>query len=79
MRWDAEMVPYCGGTYRVRTRVSKIVDEVTGKMLQMKSPCIILEDVVCEARYSNCRLFCPRGIYPYWHEIWLERVADARQ
>jgi hypothetical protein len=18
---------------------------------------------------------CPRGIYPYWREIWLERVA----
>jgi hypothetical protein len=73
--WDAELVPFCGGTYRVHSRVHKIVNEKTGKMQEMKNPCIILEAVVCEARYSNCRMFCPRSIYPYWREIWLERVA----
>jgi hypothetical protein len=72
--WDAEMVPACGRTYRVSQRVSRIVDETTGKMLVMKTPCIILEGVACESRYSNCRMFCPRGIPPYWREIWLERV-----
>ena len=75
MRWDAEMVPYCGGTYRVLRRVTRIVDEKTGQMQEMKSPCIILESVVCQARYSECRMFCPRSIYPYWREIWLERVS----
>jgi hypothetical protein len=35
-----------------------------------------LKDVVCEARYAICRRFCPRAIYPYWREIWLERVSD---
>ena len=30
--WDAEMVPYCGGTYRVLKRVSRIIDEKTGLM-----------------------------------------------
>jgi hypothetical protein len=74
--FDAEMVPYCGGIYRVLKSVTKIVDEKTGKMLRMKSPCIILEGVVCQARYSECRLFCPRSIYAYWREIWLERVSD---
>jgi hypothetical protein len=72
--WDAEMVPYCGGTYRVLQRVTKIVDEKTGKMQDMKNPCIILDSVICQARYSDCRMFCPRAIYPYWREIWLERV-----
>jgi hypothetical protein len=75
MSWDAEMVPYCGGTYRVLTRVSQIVDERTGKMQTMKTPCIILDGVVCQAKYSGCRMFCPRSIYPYWREIWLERVT----
>jgi len=75
MAWDAEMVPYCGRTYRVLKRVSKIVDERTGQMQEMKNPCIILDTVVCEARYSSCRMFCPRSIYPYWREIWLERVG----
>ncbi len=76
MIWDAEMVPYCGGTYRVLKRVTKIINEKTGRMQEMKNPCIILESVVCEARYSNCRMFCPRSIYPYWREIWLERVGS---
>jgi len=74
MAWDAEMVPYCNGTHRVLKRVSQIIDERTGKMQTMKTPCIILEGVVCQARYSTCRMFCPRSIYPYWREIWLERV-----
>lgn len=75
MWWDAEMVPFCGGKYKVLKRVTRIVDERTGKMQEMKTPCIILQDVICQARYSSCRRFCPRGIYPYWREIWLERVG----
>jgi hypothetical protein len=76
--FDAEMVPYCGRTYRVLKRVSRIVDEKTGKMTELKNPCIILEGVFCQARYSECRLFCPRSIYSYWREIWLEKVAEPR-
>ncbi len=75
MGFDAEMVPFCGKTYRVLRRVTQILDEKTGKMQEMKNPCIILDDVICEGRYSYCRMFCPRAIYPYWREIWLERVA----
>jgi hypothetical protein len=77
MYWDAEMVPYCGGTYRVLKRVTTILDERTGKMQEMKNPCIMLDSVICEGRYSNCRMFCPRAIYSYWREIWLERVSPA--
>jgi hypothetical protein len=76
MFWDAEMVPYCGGTYRVRKRVTQIIDEKTGRMQEIKTPCVILDGVVCQARYSECRMFCPRSIYPFWREIWLERVAS---
>ena len=74
MRFDAEMVPYCGGRYRVLRRVTRIIDEMTGRMETLGNPCIVLEGVVCRARYSDCRLFCPRSIYPYWREVWLERV-----
>jgi hypothetical protein len=74
--WDAEMVPYCGNTYRVLRRVTTIIDEKTGKMQHMKNPCIVLESVICQSRYSHCRMFCPRSIYPYWREIWLERVPS---
>jgi hypothetical protein len=77
MRWDAELVPYCGGTYRVLKRVNQIIHEQTGKMQKMKTPCIILEDVTCQALYSACRMHCPKAMYPYWREIWFERVSAA--
>jgi len=73
--FDAEEVPYCGKTYRVLRRVDKIINERTGHMRDMKTPCIVLDAVICRSRYSECRLFCPRSIYAYWREIWLERVA----
>jgi hypothetical protein len=76
MGWDAEMVPYCEGTYQVKRRVEKIINEKTGKMIWMKNPCIILDNVVCQSRYSTCRMFCPRAFYSYWREIWLERVES---
>src|SRR5262249_47217275 len=34
MYWDAELVPYCGGTYRVLKRVTKLIDEKTSKMVE---------------------------------------------
>ena len=73
--FDAEMVPYCGKVLRVRSRVRQIVDEKSGKIIKMKSPCFILENAVCQARYSDCRMFCPSGIFSFWHEAWLERVV----
>ena len=77
--FDAEVVPYCGGTYRVLRRVNRIVNEKTGKMLNVNSS-VILENVFCQACYSNDRLFCPRALYQFMREIWLERVsADAAE
>jgi hypothetical protein len=74
--FDAEMVPYCGGAYRVLQRVSKIIDEKTGEMQEFKNPSIMLDSVICQSRYSYCRMFCPRSIYSFWREIWLERITS---
>jgi len=74
MYWDAELVPYCRKTYKVRGRVTRLIGERTRKMVVMKNPCIILDSVVCQARYSSCRMFCPKEMFPYWREAWLERV-----
>jgi hypothetical protein len=76
--FDAEMIPNCGGTYRVRTRIEKFIDESTGKMKKMKTPAVILEGVHCCSRYSEHRLFCPRSIFTWWREIWLERVPEPQ-
>lgn len=69
-----EMAPYCGRVFRVQSSVTKLVDEMTGQMRNMKQPCIILEGVVCRGEYARCRLNCPRGTSSYWRELWLERV-----
>jgi hypothetical protein len=73
LSFDPEMVPYCGGTYRVLDRVVNIINERTGRMHHLSNDCIMLEDVYCRACYAKHRRFCPRGIYPYWREVWLER------
>lgn len=71
--FDSEMLRYCGGVYRVLRRVHRIIDEKTGRMLEMKNPCIVLEGVACAADYHR---FCPRAIYHYWRENWLRRAAE---
>lgn len=76
LMWDRDMVPFCDGTYRVKTRLSRFVDEKSGLLINMKTPAVILEDVWCQARYSDCRMYCPRSIYSWWREIWLERIPD---
>ena len=72
--FDSEMVRYCGNTFRVLKRVNQIVDEKNGKMMRMKAPCIILEGVACASDYHR---FCPRAIYHYWREAWLQRVLGS--
>jgi hypothetical protein len=74
MYFDSEQVLFCDKTYRVLRRVEKIIDERSGKLIRLRHDAIILDHVACEARYAKCRRFCSRSIYPYWREIWLERV-----
>ena len=71
MSFNVEMLKYCGRQARVLRRVEQIIDERSGKMMRFKNPCIVLEDVICTGDYHR---LCPRSIYPYWREIWLERV-----
>ena len=73
MSFDGEMVRYCGREARVLRRVEQIIDEKSGRMLHLKTPCVVLESVTCTGRYHRQ---CPRAIYPYWREIWLERVDE---
>ena len=50
MGFDSEMSRFCGRTARVKARATRVVDEQSGRLLTMKNPCIILEDIVCEGR-----------------------------
>jgi glycosyltransferase involved in cell wall biosynthesis len=72
--FDGAMLTYCGGIYKVLRRVYRMVDEKTGKMMEMKNPCIVLEGVICRGDYHR---LCPKASYPYWREIWLKRTIEA--
>ena len=74
LAYNPEMSPFSGGVYRVARRVTRIVDEKTGRMLDMKGPCIMLEGGYCMARYHPEAPLCPKRIPQYFREAWLERV-----
>ena len=70
--YDWEMKPFSGGTYRVKDRVSRLIDERTGHLITIPhADCLMLDGVVCSGELSRGRLFCPRAITPYWREAWL--------
>jgi hypothetical protein len=71
LMFDVEMLRYCGKTARVKQRIDRIIDEHTGKMIEINSDCVTLEGFVCMADYHR---LCTRSVYEYFREIWLERV-----
>lgn len=75
--FDREMIPYCGQTTRVRTKVERFIDEGSGRLVELSSDCYILDDVVCQGDRSEGRWFCPRAIYPWWREAWLRPVEQS--
>jgi hypothetical protein len=74
LRFDREMLHYCGRRGSVLRRVEDLIDEKTGKMLTIKSDCIIIDGFVCT---GDLHRMCPRSIFPYWREDWLRRVEPA--
>jgi hypothetical protein len=78
MWFDVEMIPYCeNGNFRVLRRVEKIINEKTGEMMKLSNSCLILDGVTCSGNYSYQRMFSRRHEYPYWREVWLERVQET--
>lgn len=58
--FDVEMVPFCGGVYRVRARVEQFIDERAGRTKSSNTSAVFLADVWCHSRFSTSRMFCPR-------------------
>ncbi|MGC9471133.1 MAG: hypothetical protein ACP5D1_06285 [Bacteroidales bacterium] len=66
LQFSADMLPFCGGKYKVAGKVNKIIDMESGKMVNIRNT-VILEDVTCQ------RFGCYRANLLYWREIWLRR------
>ena len=75
MGFAAELAIHCGKTFRVLQRPRKLMDEKTGRLVLLKNECIVLDGTDCEGRYTN-PLNCARASYPYYREVWLERVPE---
>jgi hypothetical protein len=77
LSFEPEMLRHCGKTYRVLARVAHVIDERSGKMINLANDCIMLEGVACSGRDNRQRAFCPRGPLFYWREAWLRRAGDG--
>jgi glycosyltransferase involved in cell wall biosynthesis len=72
---DAKLPP-CSGAHAVRARVERIIDEQTGRSIPVRPGAVILDGVSCDGRYSEDRMFCPRGIVRFFREGCLEPAPD---
>jgi len=72
--FDRDMIRFCGGEYRVKTRIERLIIEKTGQLRLLTNPCIILEGVTATGEYQR---FNPENEYIFWREVWLERVAPS--
>lgn len=68
LAWMSCMSQHCGKEYRVYKRVEKLILESTGDIRKAKNT-VLLEGVICEGIYG-----CSRSCFPFWREVWLERV-----
>lgn len=70
--FDREMLIFCGGRFKVLRRVERLIEEGSGKLIEPKTACIILEGVSARGEFYR---FNPQNDYILWREIWLERTA----
>jgi hypothetical protein len=68
--FDADMLKHTGQTFTVMCRVDRLIDDLTGHMLEMKTPCVVLEGVYSTGEYLR---FSAQHDFLYWREAWLAR------
>jgi hypothetical protein len=72
--FDGDMIRHCGGEYRVKARLERVIVEKTGELRQLTNPCIILDGVSATGEYQGLN---PENEYIFWREVWLERVEPS--
>ena len=75
--YTAEMNPACGNRFMVKERIERLIDERNGRMIEIKSDCITLENFICTGEHTRGAWFCAREHFPIWREAWLKRVDDG--
>lgn len=68
MTFTPQMEEFCGKTFRICKRATKIVLESTGELRALKIPTVMLEGVICNGKdYGGCERSC----FYLWLEAWL--------
>ena len=73
--FDQEMIKHCGKRSRVSRRIDRIIDIATGRILAMKTPCLVLEGVDSSGEFMR---FCAQHELLYWRDVWLEPDASSQ-
>jgi len=66
--FDRDMVKHCGRRYSILKRVERIIDDATGRMLELKTPSVMLAGAEASGEFLR---FCAQHEYPFWREEWL--------
>src|SRR5262249_59863593 len=72
--FDREMLKHCGESCRVSRRIDKIIDISTGRILPMKTPCLVLQGVDSSGEFLR---FWGQHEYLYWRAAWLGAAAPS--
>ena len=71
LRFNPEMVKFCGRRFRVYKRLNKIIVEATGELRSIKTPTVFLEGVFCDGKaHGGCDWSC----FCFWRGDWLRKV-----
>ena len=76
-----EMTRCCGEVAEVRYRVTRVIEERSGKMRELNHSVTLQAPRGTKSVWDECLCYgemgdCPRGELMYWREIWLERVKE---
>jgi hypothetical protein len=74
--FDRDMLKRTKQHHKVLARIDRIIDDASGRMLEMKTPCIILDGVDCSGEFMS---FSPQHDFPFWREAWLERGDPVKE
>jgi hypothetical protein len=74
--FDRDMLKHTKQHFKVLARVERIIDDASGRMRPMKTPCIVLDGVDASGEVLG---FCPQHDLVFWREAWLERSAPAKE
>jgi hypothetical protein len=72
--FDRDMVRYCGQRLIVRSRVEQIIDVLSGRLIELKSPTFTLEESTATGEFLR---LCPQHEYNFWRDVWIVEETRA--